>query len=58
MEYSKLSSGEKASFIDENTPIVHRSPIESYFGGLQFPIRLFVDKGTIDVIISDVRFSE
>ena len=57
-EYSALNESEKASYFDENAPFVHRSTIESHFGGSQVPVQLFVDKGFVDVIIGNMLFQD
>ena len=57
-EYSALNESEKASYFDENAPFVHRSTIESHFGGSQVPVQLFVDKGFVDVINGNMLFQD
>lgn len=52
-EYSELTSGEKTSFFDDNVPVVYRNTIKSHFGASQVPVKLFVDKGIVDVIVGD-----
>ena len=54
--YCKLSEEQKATFFDENAPVVHRDTIRSYFGGAQQPVHFFVNKDIVDVIVGEMLF--
>ena len=57
-EYSAIGKNEKASYVDENAPAVHRNTIKSHFGGSQVPVQLFADKGFVDGIIGNTLFQD
>jgi hypothetical protein len=47
--YSTASSNEKATFFDDNAPVVHRNTLRPLFGLAQEPKPHFVSKEIVDV---------
>jgi hypothetical protein len=50
---STTSANEKATFFDDDAPVVHRNTLRSHFGQAQEPIYHFASKDIVDVIIGD-----
>lgn len=56
--YADLRRSKKKIFVNNNTAMVHCNIINFYFGGLRFPVHLFVDMSIIHAIIGEVRLQD